>query len=188
MTSPVRRRKADAGTTLIEIMVALALFGMIGAAGFAMLDQTLRTREQTDGRLDRLAALQRSLHIISLDFLQAGGRSMVGYAVAEAGAGEGLSLGSGVGAGQTVTRYVLRETILLREFQVAGEVQRVQPLTPGVMAIGWRYLAAGAPDWSGEWPSEAVPVSQIRAVEMTLTLAPGQGTVRRVLALPDGMP
>ena len=37
------RRHATSGMTLVEVLVALAVFAVIGIAAFSMLDQTLRS-------------------------------------------------------------------------------------------------------------------------------------------------
>ena len=45
----------DAGLTLIELLVAMAIFAVIGVAGLAVLDTVLNVNARTDGRLERLA-------------------------------------------------------------------------------------------------------------------------------------
>ena len=61
---PVRR----AGFTLIEVMVALGLFGLIALAGFTLLDGVIGARDRLDGRLARTAELQRAMYLVSQDF------------------------------------------------------------------------------------------------------------------------
>ena len=53
----VQKRDPTAGFSLVEVLVALAIFALIGVAGFSMLDQVLRTQRLTEGRLERLAEL-----------------------------------------------------------------------------------------------------------------------------------
>ena len=53
------------------MLVALVLFALIGGAGLAVLDQA-----RTDGRLERLADVQRAMHLLTLDFMQATGGSL----------------------------------------------------------------------------------------------------------------
>ena len=48
---PDRGRQTDAGATLIEILVALAIFALIGTAGFSVLDQIVKVQDHTEARL-----------------------------------------------------------------------------------------------------------------------------------------
>ena len=66
MTQQVHR-DTEAGLTLIEVLVALALFSLIGLAGFTMLDNILRVQSGTQGRLERLGQIDRALVIFSRD-------------------------------------------------------------------------------------------------------------------------
>ncbi|HEU0067178.1 MAG TPA: type II secretion system minor pseudopilin GspJ [Sphingomonas sp.] len=66
-----RRRSAEHGFTLIEVMVALMIFGMIAAAGVAILAFSVRAQSATGERLDDAAALGRTMSILSADFAQA---------------------------------------------------------------------------------------------------------------------
>ena len=58
------------GFTLIEVIIALSLFALIGVAGFSMLSGVLQTQERTDGRLQRLSDIQRAVFVISADLDQ----------------------------------------------------------------------------------------------------------------------
>ena len=182
------RRMPDAGITLIEIMVSMAIFGLIGTAGFTMLDQTLRSRAQTEGRLERLGELQRSMYLINLDFMQAEGHSVI------AGPDENgtlVALRRADGQGSLALRYVLREGILLRELGTPPET-RVQTLLGGVASAQLRYQAAGESDWRDTWPPGEPPQGAVaanpQAVEVTLVFSGAEDSIRRVVILPDGMP
>ena len=182
------RRKPDAGITLIEIMVSMAIFGLIGTAGFTMLDQTLRSRTQTEGRLERLGDLQRSMYVINLDFLQVEAHSLLAGPDEQ---GTLVALRRADGAGSLDLRYVLREGFLLRELGTPPQT-RVQTLLDGVASAQLRYLAPGDTEWRDSWPPEPPPQGQIaanpQAVELTLVFAGADDSIRRVVVLPDGMP
>ena len=64
-------RDQEAGVTLIEMLVALSLFALVGIASFTTLDTILRVRERTDGRLEHLAQLDRALLVFGRDIVQA---------------------------------------------------------------------------------------------------------------------
>lgn len=60
-------RAPQAGVTLIEMLVAIAISALIGLAGFALLESMTRTEAGTAGRLDRLALQDRAFQLFTLD-------------------------------------------------------------------------------------------------------------------------
>ncbi|MEL6915789.1 MAG: prepilin-type N-terminal cleavage/methylation domain-containing protein [Pseudomonadota bacterium] len=60
-------RSREAGVTLIEVIVALGLMSLIAVAGFSMLSSILRVQDGTEGRLERLAEIDRALLLFSRD-------------------------------------------------------------------------------------------------------------------------
>lgn len=156
-------RDGAAGFTLIEVLVALALFALIGGAGVSVLDQVLRTQSRTEGQLDRLAAMQRAMHLVTLDFSQAATASVV--------AQEGVLQ---VGRGGLTVGYAVRDGVFVRN---VAAVQ--QPVLPGVEAVAWTFLD-GDNAWVDAWPMDA---GNPQAIALTLTLPRGQ-EIRRVVALP----
>lgn len=63
-------RTSQRGFTLAEVMVALAVFSVIGLGCWQVSDQLLRTKRQLDERSARLRELQRGLWIVSRDINQ----------------------------------------------------------------------------------------------------------------------
>ena len=169
-----RARDPTHGVTLIEMVVALAIFALIGGAGYSMLDQVLRTEARTSGRLERLGDLQRALFLVGQDFAQAAAHSVA----------EGDS-GLIVGRDPAVIRYDLAGGVLRRVMtDAAGVVQAEQALVAGVQGLRWRYLEARR-GWVADLPA-VVGQGRLRnppAVEMVLML-PGGQEVRRVAVLP----
>lgn len=55
------------GFTLIEILVAVAIFGLLSIAAYTVLDSGMRSREQAELRLSHLAELQRLFYTINTD-------------------------------------------------------------------------------------------------------------------------
>jgi len=66
-----RSGRADAGFTLVEVMVALLIFGMLAAAGVAVLSFSVRAQAATGARFDEIAALERTGAIMAADLGQA---------------------------------------------------------------------------------------------------------------------
>ena len=184
------RRDPAAGFTLIEVLVALALFALISGAGFTMLDQVLRTQSRTEGRLDRLAAIQRAMHVVTNDFLQARGRSFTAEPE-DAGVVVGLRRNAAdLAEGAVRLTYRMQDGALRRIVQrVAGPPIAEQTLLADVSLAEWRFYdpqAGWVTDWppAGQLPGAAPP--NPRAVELRLTLADGN-LLRRVALLPrDG--
>ncbi|PCJ49386.1 MAG: type II secretion system protein GspJ [Gammaproteobacteria bacterium] len=59
--------KQSRGFTLIEIIVALAIFGMLSIGAYTVLDAGVRSQQQTEFRLDELSKLQRTIQSIEKD-------------------------------------------------------------------------------------------------------------------------
>jgi len=55
------------GFTLIEILVAVAIFGLLSIAAYTILDAGMRSRQQTEERLSQLEIVQRAIHTIEQD-------------------------------------------------------------------------------------------------------------------------
>jgi general secretion pathway protein J len=158
-------RDGTAGFTLIEVMVSLALFALIGGAGVSVLDQVLRAQVRTEAQLDGLAAMQRAMLLITLDFAQAGPASVMQD-----------QAGVQVGHGAVTVIYAVQDGVLMRAF---GDVQ--QPVLAGVAGVGWQFLDAQN-GWLEAWPV-AEDLTNPRAIAVTLDLG-AKGQIRRVVGLP----
>lgn len=183
----MNRRSPDAGVTLVETLVAMALFALIGLAGFAIVDSVLRVQARTETRLDALESLQRAMLLLTTDIEQLADGAMVFE-------GDALSLarrGAGAGAQDDVTvRYALGQDGLVRTVtDPFGATRTDQRLVDGIDALTWRFYAPEI-GWIDLWPPEDGPPGLPRAVEATLRLAPDRqgpaGMLRRVAMLPDG--
>ncbi len=150
MTAPPRARQHQAGVTLVEVLVALVIFSIIGVAGYAMLDLVTRTERLTEGRLQRLGQMQRAMFLINLDLHLAEDRSVTTGT-------DSVSFRRAVpdaAGGQVTLTYTLTGDALTRRMvDGRNEVLADQTLLTGVSELNWRYLAAGA-DWLPTWPPE----------------------------------
>ena len=61
----------EGGFTLVELMVALLIFAILASAGVSLLSFSVRAQGVTGSKLDDIAALQRTLAILSADLAQA---------------------------------------------------------------------------------------------------------------------
>jgi len=59
--------KRQTGFTLIEILVAVAIFGLLTVAAYTVLDSGVRSKQQSEARLEHLAQIQRLFYSLSND-------------------------------------------------------------------------------------------------------------------------
>jgi general secretion pathway protein J len=69
-------RVRQQGFTLIEIMVAVAIFAVMSVMAWGALGRSLSDAEMLTDRMDRLQAIQRSVRFITTDLSQAAPRSV----------------------------------------------------------------------------------------------------------------
>ena len=191
-------RRSEAGFTLIEVMVSLLIFGMIAAAGVAILSFSVRAQGTTGARLDDMAALTRTVSILSADLAQARDRSARDEAGTVLPAFVGQS-GSGavpmlrlVRAGWSNLDGAPRASLQKVAYQVqGGALQRIaypmvdgaQGLPPAalmthVRQVALRYRIKGA--WSDRWDgANGVPLPDA----MELRVQRDDGTLFRQMFL-----
>lgn len=58
------------GFTLIELVIAVAVFSLIGLGTYALFDTVFRVKERTDAHSEQLAQMQRAFMLIQKDFQQ----------------------------------------------------------------------------------------------------------------------
>lgn len=66
-----RRTPRTAGFTLVEMLIALAIFGMIAAGSVALLSFSVRAQDMADRQLASLGAVRRAGTLLGADFAQA---------------------------------------------------------------------------------------------------------------------
>ncbi|SLN13206.1 Type II secretion system protein J precursor [Roseivivax jejudonensis] len=180
--TPPRARPGDAGLTLVEVLVALALFALVSVAGLTMLDTVLRVNDGTGTRLERLAEIDRAFLVLRRDLAQ----MAPGPVTLDA---QGLAFPRAFGAGPAEMRVRHTDGTLVREVPAAAGAQSSQRLLAGVAGARWRLLGP-AQVWHESWPVDAVPEgAPPRAAEVTLDLERGEsgtgGTLTRLFALPE---
>ncbi len=195
------------GFTFIEMLLAVAIFALVGLASVAVLDSVTRSNEASRAATLRLQQLQRAMMLIERDFWQISQRQIRvnGEApVAQTLAGavnwiesddDGISFSHAgwTNPGMVLARsevqlvgYRLKERQLQRMYYlypdaVTGTEPNVQPLLEDIDELKFRYLVKedGQEQWKEFWDQGNWPL----AVKMTLK-SPQLGVIERVFGLP----
>jgi len=203
--SSLRPRRAN-GFTLVELLVAMAIFGIISMLALGGLNTIIQQQTLAKEQMVRLGQLQRAVRMLTEDFAQLNprhvrdvlGQSTEPPLVTDALDENIVRLSRGGwrnpvpvprGTLQRV-QYRLEDEALIREYWPVmdyplGTEPRSETLLEGVIEIEIEYLDDAA-QWSTQWP----PLSQInattfvypRAVRIRFELA-SWGEIERVVDL-----
>jgi general secretion pathway protein J len=202
------------GFTLLEVLIAIAIFALLGLGSYRMLHSVLSTDETTRRHELQLRDVVRAFAVLEQDLAQIGPRPVRdGYAElrpALLGAAEPATveftrlgwrnpLGSPRSAWQRV-RWQLTGSTLERQYwtvldQAVDSTPRVQQVLTGVRNLQLRYLDDEA-NWLSDWPPSnsntgSDPQQRLqqlpRAVEISFE-HPRYGLLSRTLRLPDNPP
>lgn len=190
------------GFSLIELLVALAIFSTMAAISYAGLSAVTRSYSAVDERERELAALGRSLTGIERDLRSVARRSIRdgdGQVLPALLAGDGrieLSThgrgrGGGLGLGlvERVAWWHADSGLRRARWPVLDRTAATRPdqrlLLDQVQALRWRFLTADG-RWLERWPAPAsTDVDELpRAVELVLR-HDRLGEIRRLIELPD---
>ncbi|MGK6323853.1 type II secretion system minor pseudopilin GspJ [Sphingomonas sp. DT-51] len=175
--------RRDAGFTLVEVMIALMIFGMIAAAGVALLAFSVRAQGASATALDDTGALNRLSAILTADLAQAQDRTtrdVNGVRLpAFSGDATATPLLRLVRAGWSNPDQAPRADLQKVEYRLAGDgLERVAypaldgaaPLPPALLLdrvrtvqLRFRYRGAWSDTWQGN-PRAALP----QAVELVV--------------------
>lgn len=195
--------RAQSGFTLLELIVAVAVFAVVALMAYSGLDLLLRSRSGLEQASERQRAIDLAVLNLERDLRQALPRpirgaygevqsAMVGNAVAAEWTV--LDLGSardGVRMEATRVRYALVDGALWRARDAVldrspRESARSRRLLEGVQRLSWRYVQS-ARQRLDQWPPRtgiSAPERLPRAVEVTLVLE-DRGEISRLIELPE---
>jgi len=200
-------RRASRGMTLIEVLVAMAIFAILAALAYGSLDRTLASADILGDRMTRLQAIQRAMRQLENDFMQLAARPVraefaetpspaleiapfgIGLALSRAGWSNPTALPRG-----TLQRvaWFIEDGELVRAYwnvldRTASNAPIEVTLLDDVEAFDIRFMTdTGA--WADDWPpgqpgqlggGDALRLRP-RAVEVLLVL-PAEGEIRRLI-------
>lgn len=160
------------GFTLIEILVAVAVFAVLSALAYGTLSQTLTGAEVLSSRMERLESIQRTMRLISRDFLQLAPRPVrdelgdgydpalttafgSGFAVELTRGGWSNSMALPRGTQQRAA-YQLEDDELIRyhwnvlDHTLSNELVEVR-LLDGVESVSFLFMQENG-EWTEQWP------------------------------------
>lgn len=179
----------QAGFTLLELVIALAIFGLLGLASARLFDTVVRAQQATASHEHELRRLQRAIGVIERDALQ------VGSSVLVLGPTTLQLLRTHWRNPQDLPRserqqvlYRLDKQVLWRESRgVESAVVERQKLLDDVRVLSWRLFDPET-GWHGVWPvGKGAAQRPARALEVVLSVGRFE-QVRRVLPLPQSAP
>lgn len=193
-------KQRSGGFTLIEVMVAVALFALAAALALGGMSAITRSRAQLDAELDRQAKIVFAIGLMERDLRGAAVRPIREAYGAQRPALEGrldqieLSHYGAIGlpaAGRSAIERVgyqldgdrllrLRYPVLDR---TASTAPTIDTLLDRVVRIQWRYAGSAGAPLAAQWPPPSQGIALPRAVELRLVLEDA-GEIRRLFELP----
>jgi general secretion pathway protein J len=197
--------RARNGFTLIEVLVAVAIFGVLISLTTMTFDRTIANADMLSDRMDRLQSIQRTIRMLSTDLQLAAPRPvrdelgdtylpslrsdlLADFAIELTHTGWPNPAGLPRGTMQR-TAYRLEEEQLIRIYWgVLDRTYANEPLATvlleDVQGLNFRFLQING-EWSEQWPPQQMQggvgnMLRPRAVEIVLTLYE-EGEIRRIV-------
>jgi general secretion pathway protein J len=193
------------GFTLIEVLVALAVFGVLSVMAYMALGQTLSNADLLGERMQRLEAIQRTVRYLDSDLMQAAPRPVRGllgdgyepairssfgseYALEVTHGGWSNPAGLPRGTLQRSAYRIEDDELIRYHWRVLDRTINNEPiqtvLLDGVESIVFRFLTTDG-EGSEQWPPTNTPGPagfrlRPRGVEVVLTLT-DEGEIRRLV-------
>lgn len=177
----------QSGFTLLELVIAMAIFALLGLASWGLFDGVVRTQKGTTAHEREFRRLQRVVAVIERDLLQVTEQPVVLQPT-------GLQLQRSHWRNpldqprserQTLT-YRLDNGVLWRESQGEGTpIMQRQKLLDDVRDLSWRLFDRQT-GWRSEWPA-GKDLRAPMAVELQVSVGRFEA-IRRVLLLPGALP
>ncbi|MBY8947323.1 prepilin-type N-terminal cleavage/methylation domain-containing protein [Pseudomonas sp. SH10-3B] len=177
------------GFTLLELVIALAIFALLGLASWRMFDTTVRSQQGLASHEQALRRLQRALGVIERDALQVASSVMVLSPASLQWVRSNWRNPHDVPRSERQqVLYRLDNRVLWRESRgLESHTVERQKLLTDVEALSWRLFDPET-GWSALWPlGRGAAATPPQALEMVLTTGQFE-RIRRVWLFPQAHP
>ena len=183
--------KPQAGFTLLELVIAIAIFSLLGIGCWRLFDGVVRAERSSSAHEQSLRSLQRAVALIERDVLQVQtsrrnpGVVLYPHQLNLRRGNWRNPLGQPRSELQDIS-YRLENGVLWRYSQGRDlPVLQKQKLLSDVRDLSWRLFDPDS-GWRSDWPNgKAAPNTTPRALEIQFSVGRFE-RVRRVLLLPEG--
>ncbi|MGG5219034.1 MULTISPECIES: type II secretion system minor pseudopilin GspJ [Rahnella] len=187
------RTTKQQGFTLIEVMIAMAIFAMLSLLAYQILSASVKNSEIAQEHTARLNEIQTAFSLLERDLIQILPRqsnteeaflsttetSLRFTTIGSYGAAEPLSASDLAQVEWSITDHALTRSVSPQPSPSLSDASTLSALTmlTGVRTLHWRFYSTG---WTDRW-SEASTFPA--AIELVVTLE-DMGEIRRLFLLP----
>lgn len=189
------RNRSQTGFTLLEVMLAIAIFSMLSLLTFEMLSAAISSNERTKTMTQRFSRLQRTVNFLGKDLQQLVPDRLSAEAMPLTFTRGGMrfttenwhiNTGSSNTSDLQFVSWTLRNNALYRDLSRSPKdnpPEDSQPLLTQVKSFSLRYYQDGWQPVDIKSPVTTLPI----ALEVTLTLS-DLGEIKRIYLLSDDAP
>jgi general secretion pathway protein J len=191
----MNRNRLNRGFSLLEILIAMAIFAIMASMAYAGLRGILQTRELTEKRSETIAQLQQLMYLLNEDLSQAALRPVrdeLGTDELAFSGGDGIRLltltrnvpdWSGLSTRSNLQRisYVNENGTLYRQaWTTLDRTQQSQSRRKKLLSVEKVDVRFLGQEWTSHWSAEGAVLP--KAVELTVEIA-RLGEIRRLFLL-----
>ena len=175
------------GFTLLELVIALAIFALLGLGSWMLLDSVVRVQQSSTAHERELRSLQRAIAVIERDLLHITEQPiLLEPTQLQLQRGNWRNPLDQPRSERQALTYRLDNAALWRDSQGEGApLVQQQKLLDDVRHLSWR-LFDQQHVWRAEWPTTKDKTAPL-ALELQLSAGRFEA-IRRVLLLPEGTP
>ncbi|MBV6824392.1 type II secretion system protein GspJ [Pseudomonas sp. PD9R] len=177
----------QAGFTLLELVIAIAIFALLGLASWTLFDGVVRVQRGVSAHAQEWRSLQRAMAMIERDLLHITEQPLsLEQTQLQWQRGNWRNPLDQPRSERQALTYRLDNGALWRDSRGEGtQIVQRQKLLDDVRHLSWR-LFDDQTGWRGDWPT-GLNVKAPLAVEMRVSTGRVEA-IRRVLLLPGALP